>query len=222
MHIVHKIIVQLRSIILISFLLLITGCTVEYNVNISKNGISENITVLDSIGSMSVPEAKTKLNNLVEANMGNSGMLDSNYELKQIIDEENYGLNVYLDNINNYSLTFKNNCFEKFEINSVDDYYELKTSGKFKCLNVWNKKYDVDVKIHIEGTVLESNADQVNGNNLIWTISDEVGNNIYVKYNLEPPKTTNIPLIIFLVILAISIIVVIKYLIGRHNEANKI
>jgi len=72
------------------------------------------------------------------------------------------------------------NCFEKYKINSTNDYLELSLSGKFYCLEDKTLKISISTK----HPVLYSNGNKTK-NKYLWEINQQNKNNTNIKYKIQ-------------------------------------
>ena len=143
-------------------ILLLTGCKVNYNLEIDDNILKEKIT-----GTVTKEESKQ-----------NSKATDIstiysiiNEEQKPIYNKEEIYQKSLKDNGNNIDYTFSynytmedfinstiiNTCFENHEIEQLDNYYSIRLSGNFYCL--YSKKINIAVTSNLK--VASNNADKI-------------------------------------------------------------
>ena len=72
-------------------------------------------------------------------------------------------------------------CFEKYDIISGDDYFEVKLSGAFLCNNKIKK---LNIEVTSPYKVLESNGKK-NGNTYSWSIKKKDFSNVDVSYKIS-------------------------------------
>lgn len=212
---VHRLISILFVTCIIS---LLSGCTAEYNLEISKNKIEENITILEDIKTLNGSNPNSKLNGIIASNDVRGESL-YNYEIKRYIDDEQYGLKLKLDK---YELSTFKTCFSNVEITTSNDEYVLNGNDGFNCLNIWDKNYNVKVNIKVHGTIVDSNADLVNKNIATWDIDDE-NDSIYLRYKLN--STNNKGTIVAIIIITTVLLVITIgafYMYAKHKKNNEI
>lgn len=217
-----------KLIIIFVGLLFLTGCSLKQDLTISSNGISENVDII-------VPktdENKKKIYEQYESDLyaiNNDDMQDK-YN-KKISESDNfYKLNYkynfrFSDFKDNYIF---NNCFDSFgAVYGEDDTFVISTSKGYKCMYFEMgefKNYSLNIKSDFE--VLESNADVIEKNNLIWNFNQEnyKDKNIYLKLKLGKAdgnkfSLIQILLIIFGVIFVIGgIIFLFAKAVGKKNN----
>ena len=67
-----------------------------------------------------------------------------------------------------------NSCFDAFSFVTNNNDYILSTSKGFKCMFVdYNEVDSVEIIITSNHEIIESNADELKNNKLIWNINDE-------------------------------------------------
>lgn len=212
---------QLINIFFISILIfLLSGCTAEYNMEISKNKIEENITILEDIKTLNGSNPNSKLNGIIASNNVRGESL-YNYEIEKYIDDEQYGLKLKLDK---YELSTFKTCFSNVEITESGDEYVLNGKNGFNCLNIWDKNYNVKVNIKIHGTIIDSNADSINKNVATWNI-DNNNDSIYLRYKLNSNNNNNKETIIAIIIITTVLLVITIgafYMYAKHKKNNEI
>lgn len=181
----------MKKILLLTILcLLLTGCTVNYNLEIDDNEFKETITgnVLNS--EMTNKEGETYvnlfhslINNDQQAIYNNSNSLYKKTLKKQTdsVDfEYTYTYNDYT--INDSILLDK--CFKNFSIESENNQYKIMTYGDFYC------KYADEIKVNIttEYQVTLHNADKVKDNTYTWIINDETVDDFEIILNMNKEK----------------------------------
>ena len=161
-----------KCFILTALLMLLTGCTINYNLTIDNNSVSESISGSVDKNEYELEDGDTGLNlfyTLIKKDVPALVSGDSLYN-KDITETDN-GINY------NYTYTYRNNidkarvineCFENHYIDETDEYYNIKLSGGFYCL--YSNKIDINVISNYE--VLNNNAKKVNGNKYTWTIDN--------------------------------------------------
>lgn len=182
----------MKKIILIFLsIILLSGCDINYNINITNNKIS---TDLD----LSVSETDYKnYNDNQEEKL--SATLYEYFDEREILafDDMNYkdfynkkvskngrSLDVnytykytYLDF---YKSSMLNTCFEDFIVLNEDNYFYVKAFGKFNCY------YD-DTKINIktDRKVINSNHDSYKDGVYTWNIDRDTSNNVNIIFQVD-------------------------------------
>ena len=172
-----------KCFILTALLMLLTGCTINYNLTIDNNSVSESISGSVDKNEYELEDGDTGLNlfyTLIKKDVPALVSGDSLYN-KDITETDN-GINY------NYTYTYRNNidkarvineCFENHYIDETDEYYNIKLSGGFYCL--YSNKIDINVISNYE--VLNNNAKKVNGNKYTWTIDNS--NNVDIMLTVS-------------------------------------
>ena len=184
-----------KIIILISFLILLSGCTVNYNLTIDENNIKENIVVVDNI-----TEGRTKedivsfYNNWYPVYLY-EGIIDD-YSIK--LDDATYynkGNLIETDNGYNYSYTY-NHKIDDYKNTTIWNLYLLNntlsntskniTIYSGKGMQLFNKSFITNLNVHITTSlpVSSHNADRVEGNTYIW------------EYNLSNYRNKSVELVL--------------------------
>ncbi len=169
-----------KKIFLLLSLLLITGCSSKYQLEITNDKFIENVNTV--ILNEDIPESNPvatisdnytpfiKMDNFVTPFISSQKIL-----YNKTVDETNAGYNVNL----NYTYTpeeFKdsyalNMCFENYVFQNNKKNFIFHLNGTFYCL--YGDKTTIEVKT--DNYVSEHNADKVEDNKYIWYITkDEI------------------------------------------------
>lgn len=178
---------KILSLIILCFLL--TGCTVNYNLEIEDNSFKETITgnVLNS--EIKIDDEQTDVNTFnYLINEEQSPFIRENNQLyNKTTNKNNNGIDY------NYSFTYNelnitdsrilNTCFEDFKFEEKDNIYYLMTFGKFYC----NYATETNINISTEYEVIVNNATKKKDNTYTWTINEENKDNfeLYMTINKE-------------------------------------
>lgn len=219
----------MKKILIIFILIFLTGCSAEYNLNISNNSFKENINV--TIPNNMIPEkeeSKTELGIEKDDQLTpfleektNSLMNSDKFYKKKIKKLNDYTqVNMsYKYNENNFKEANSINlCFEYPELDFTENYY-INLQGKFYCLY----GDSVDIKIKTNNKVLFNNADEKIGNVYVWHIDESKID--FVDIKIEVSKGISIWLIIGIVsglILLGAIGFCIYKIYIKSNENNQI
>ena len=224
---------------LITFIILITsGCSVEYNLNINEdNSVSETVVaseVTTKMESLTRFKGDTAVNYLFK-------MFNRNDDLISVTStSDTYNTyatakRVYND-IDEYKDSFKSDLFSNINVSKSDNTVMIYAKQKTKLTN--DSSYsliydDVHIKIKIPYKVIENNADEVIGDTYIWNLSknddlktvkisyldNNKNNNMNIKINNKIYSISYYITIIGLLALIIIFIIIIVY---RKNKKNNI
>lgn len=220
---------MIKKLFFLVSLIFLSGCTINYNLNIDKDNLIEDIsgTVTDD---EIIPEVEGKSDvnpKYYYLYLDDSALISDNNEkyIKNITDIEN-GKKF------NFNYTYKNNydkskiinsCFEKHMVNETDTYYSIELKGEFYCL--YSDRIDVNVISNY--VVLENNAKEVNGNKYSWVIDNSNNVNISltiskeVKYE-EPSKTKFISTFQLIGLIIFVVLTGITYFLYRKKNSGKV
>lgn len=208
-----------NKIIILLSLLLLTGCTVNYNLEINKDTLNETITGTVTKEESSQDSNATGLSTIYSI---------INEEQKPIYNKEELYQKDLKESGNNINYTFKynyniedfvnstiiNTCFENKEIEKIDNYYSIRLSGNFYCL--YSKKINIAVTSNLK--VASNNADKIKDNTYIWTI-DKNTTDIELVVDKNTPYTKPIKrgisstfrIVCFIVLVVLSSLAYILY-----------
>ncbi|MBR6072195.1 MAG: hypothetical protein IKP77_05105 [Acholeplasmatales bacterium] len=219
-----------KKIILLFSLILLTGCSAEYNLTIVNDSYKEELNV-DNV----------KIDNI------NDLVLPLNYDVDEYdIDKVKPGdvgfYNAKLDN-NGYLLshtfnyssfiksTLLNSCYDRVDVVKNSKNIYISTVGSFRCYDNYNVD-DIKVNIISKYKLVDSNADSVNNNVYSWNINkDNLDKGIYIEFVL-PKKSekkkkifinndNNFYLFLFQASLILFLLVIIMVIKKKNDEDEK-
>lgn len=181
-----------KIIFLLLVCLLLTGCTVNYNLDINDNNFKETLTG-------SVLNTELNNNNNTDINMFSyliNGDQPAFYKNDNIffnkttnnttngIDfDYNYTFNEY--NFNNSRII--NECFDNHIYEYKDNTYYLVVSGKFNC----NYSETTNINITTNYNVTSNNAQTIKNNTYTWTINENNKDNVYFYITIDKTNKSN-------------------------------
>ena len=129
-----------------------------------------------------------------------------------------------------YKSEAASSCYYKRIVNVTDKYITINTDKQVTCLYKDGDREieDITVNIRTALTVLENNADKVNGNTYTWYINDKNYTNkpIYIKIEKERYQESFtsqvISIIVILIIVVIIGILIYFKALRRRKKNNKI
>lgn len=216
-----------KIIVVLISLLLLTGCTIDYNLVIDKDSIKETITGTAYKEEYEVREEDSGLNLFYTyINDDINPLISGDGLYTKDINEIDNGINYKYDFIykNNYDKSkIINSCFENSNVKETDTYYSIELRGEFYCL--YSDKININVISNY--VVLENNAKEVNGNKYSWVIDDSSNVNIFlniskeIKYE-EPSKTKFISTFQLVGLIIFVVLTGITYFLYRKKNSGKV
>lgn len=160
--------------------LLLTGCTVNYNLEINDNNFKETITgsvlnkELDTNNSTSINNYSFLLSEEQPSFYKNENIF-YNKTTNNAQDRIDFDYN-YIFNENNFNNSrIINECFDNHVYEYKDNKYYLVVSGKFNC----NYSETTNINITTDYNVTSNNAQKIKNNTYTWTINENNKDNIY-------------------------------------------
>lgn len=218
---------KIKKVVVFVALLLLTGCTINYDLTINENSIDEKISGSVNKSEYQLSDEDTSPNlfyTLINGDVPALVVGDDLYkkDISELGDKLNY----------NYSYTYNNNfdksriinsCFENHIILETDKYYHIELSGKFYCL--YSDKININVTSNYE--VIDNNADKINGNKYVWTIDNS--NNVDIlltiskeeKYE-EPVKAKMFSTFQIVGLIVFALLTIITYILYKRKNSGKI
>lgn len=211
-----------KVMFLLGLVLFLSGCTAEYNLNITKNNIQEeNIIYIENSSRSNIKEDVENLVNRYTGPTNSLGMYSQsivqNGNVFGVSYKANYDLLGYND-----SISFSN-CYDSYKLINDENRIIIATSKKFKCFEKYTELEEVVVNLTTDLKVVSTNADTIKEGKYIWNITKENASDKSIRIELDNQvpgkKIDNLSLIIF-VGCFIAIILIIILLIFLKNKKN--
>lgn len=190
-----------RIMFLMIALLLMTGCTCEYNLTIDDNVYHEQLNIVGSSN-----EEIISLNNKwqipVNRDEYKNISIDPDTNIKITGDIYEYKLfgNKLTFNYDFTKSSFANSsaisvCYDKVTVNNYQDSIVVSTSNKVKCFDSYPSLTSVKINIKIDKPVTTHNADSVNNNVYTWNLtrnnSSNKGINVIIENETKDLSSTD-------------------------------
>lgn len=196
-----------NKILFIIILILITGCSVEYNLNID-NSFSEHTVYIPESSEEMIDVTQYRLPALFSESRltyDNSNLKEIKYYNIKTLKDNKFSFNfVYDDNQLNDS-NIANTCYQFFSVDTKENEVSILTGNKFYCFDVYEELDLVTININSNYKVIQSNADKIVGKKHTWYITRENASNkpIIFVYDKSKKNMTimqylidNVPLVV--------------------------
>ena len=167
---------KIKYIITLALIMVLTGCSAEYNIEINHNYINEELKILNDT------ENKSNAYSYMFAIEDESKL----YDFTKKGNDATYKYRYLFSNFEKSN--FANKCFSAFKAYSKDGIYTIQTGSHFLCDSLDAGDYgginydSLVVKIKVNDyEVIDNNADEIKDNVYIWNID---------KNNLDDNKIT--------------------------------
>lgn len=176
----------MKKLLLLS-LLLLTGCSVEYNAYIGETEINESI----ELGTLSI------YNEWVPAYVDGQGASETNEKVEGVeyydLKKGNVSTTLTYDfplqkYVNSNAI---NTCLQSASISKVGTgRYMLNTTQYFSCMDYYPELTDININLTFADmfVITEHNADNINGNVLTWNVNESNYKNKHVQVMFETEK----------------------------------
>ncbi len=200
-----------RIFLFLVIILLVTGCTNQYNLVITKDSIEEDIISTipyDSIPKLSefAAQVGAERDDPVTPFIQNDQypFFNNNqvkYDKKVTQNNNTYFVEMQHNYTFNEFLNSRayNQCFEKPSFTFDSDVYSFNMSGQFYCLY----GNEVTINIKTDNRVISSNADSVDNNVYTWVFNDKSSDRKSIKLAFRTDKKSYVdnPIIKFAAVL---------------------
>lgn len=181
----------MKKLLLLISILLLTGCTCEYNLNIDNLTYQEQIIIRgdskeeanDLNQEWEIPVNKEEYNIGGDEDTTISSNIDTyKYEFKNNTLKLNYDFT--MNSIINSSAI--SNCYNKVTVVNHDNKTIISTSPKINCFSKYPNLTKLTVNIKTNKNVINHDADSVNGNIYTWNFTKSTSSDKAINLTLEP------------------------------------
>lgn len=176
-----------KTIILLITAILLTGCTANYEIDITKDTINDKITI--ETDSTNVNNANVEITNLFKQKIGEWENGHDFYirELVTTADKTGYQYTYNFDYDEYDAMSQIRKCYQDFNL-KYDNELSLSTSNEFLCRNYYPQIKNYTITITSEYNIVESNADSVKDNIHTWRINASNYKNKPIKIKINKHK----------------------------------
>lgn len=205
-----------NKILILIIILLLSGCTTEYNLVIDNDNFIESIDVVVDNEDSDEVNKLTNENLYISSTTTNDLLYDKTIDDDSIKTTFNYKHSFSYDEFRG---TLEKKCFNNIKLTEYNGVYTLNAED-FKCYKGYEQYADsYKINIKTKNNVLFNNADEVKNNIYTWKIdeSNYKNKNIIIQYTKQKQK---VPLFNYIkpVIISIIISVVILFLLIKNNK----
>ena len=181
------------------FMFFLTGCNNKID-SITVNTVRYDLNIDKSFDEKIVFSFNNKENQIVNDEVGDDYVSIKDHIANNNIYAIYYENNVFYNkrvnkgrNVTNVELRYNfvenefiyhnliMSCFENYEINSKDGYFEINLMGKFSCLNDMDK---IDINISTNYNVEDTNGEKID-NRYHWVINRDNVDFSYIKFKIN-------------------------------------
>lgn len=204
----------MKKIFTLVTLLLITGCSCNYELSIQNNNVYETLKINGVTTEIPVDADLINISN-------------ANYQKELKDNTVTYTNNYSLDGYKRSNLLM---CYDSYNIQSSDDRYIIRTGKKFKCYPYQYNDFDeltydeLEIKIKTNHKVINHNASKVEKDTYYWYVNEDNIDNADIYFEIEKQVSNPIILGVAVFIIAVLIVGVVVYFIvkSKSEKNNKI
>lgn len=192
---------NIRLLLLLVIVVMLSGCTVTSNIKINPNGsVNESVSILNSNKIFGSKEnAEEVYNRMLQENLQILTFKEYDYNFKSEDNMSGGEFNKKYDNLCDY---FGNSAFNQYvykymDCKETDEYYEIKNATDQipyceECSD-WPALGDITLNIILPISATEQNADEINNNTYTWKYDKSTTNkNFYLKVSKADLKANEI------------------------------
>jgi hypothetical protein len=235
-----------RIVLIFPLLMLLSGCTVEYNLEINDQLINENIAISNSVTNVDENYYDNHIHDIYSENSRRKVAKYTGTKIKNngIVT---YSLNQKYNLLDNNYIRAFDECFDAYNIlytNESKEEFILQTSKGFNCMSYEYQKVDsYKINITTNHEVVNHNADSANDNTYTWNIDDSNYQDKFISIQFKSNnnrdkdkkqdkqenidkksknKNNNYIALIILGIILIGFVIAILYAITLNTKRNKL
>ncbi len=175
-----------KSILLLLIIFMVTGCSVQYNLEINSSSVKENTNI--KFAKETFDGTLSSLSNYNMPITQDSKQVDF-YNLDVSEDAANYYLkyNYEFDHQKYVNSYFVKNCYETVKLEEKYGQIHFYTSSQFRCINLDDGGHidSATINIKTDMRVIENNADEIKDNIYTWKINEKNSDNKPINIVME-------------------------------------
>lgn len=213
--------------LLLVLLLLITGCSGQWNLKIDNDYVDEDVSLSFPRDASSDQLFRNQTSESISVYGGNE-----KYKMDKKEDGSNYNVNYsYRHDILKFGKSnFMIKCFSSNNITDDGEIINIETSDRFNCINLDDGAYLNEVKFNIttDLEVVSNNADEIIGNKYIWVFDSDNYENKNINIKIKKDNSLSKKIVdgisnYFVIIIVIILIIVFFILFLMHiKKKNRI
>lgn len=181
-----------KIIFLLISCFILTGCSINYNLDINDDNFTETITgnVLNSEINNNDNYSINMYNFLINTEQKafyNNDNIFYNKSTNKINDKIDFEYNYTFNSSNFNNSRIINECFDNHAFDYKDGIYYLVVSGKFNCYYT-----NTNINITTDHKVISNNAETINDNTYSWTITEKNKDDIYFFITIDKTNKNKI------------------------------
>jgi len=217
----------MKKILILICLLFLTGCSVNYEITLKNNKIKERLTIIETDQSLFDVrnDAGWTLRESFEMliNEEKDEFSVEDYSIKSLNTDNQLGLEYYSDSSKTLiNSSIINQCYTNPTIEINDNIVSFYSGNEFTCYEYYDNLETINIVLNTNYKVISSNADSVEDNKYMWTITEDGNKNIEISYEQYVSKSSKATTIILIVGLVVIGSVVGYYIYNKCKKENKI
>jgi len=217
----------MKKILILICLLFLTGCSVNYEITLKNNKIKERLTIIETDQSLFDVrnDAGWTLRESFEMliNEEKDEFSVEDYSIKSLNTDNQLGLEYYSDSSKTLiNSSIINQCYTNPTIEINDNIVSFNSGNEFTCYEYYDNLETINIVLNTNYKVISSNADSVEDNKYMWTITEDGNKNIEISYEQYVSKSSKATTIILIVGLVVIGSVVGYYIYNKCKKENKI
>lgn len=218
---------KIKFILINICLILLSGCTATYEINIKDDKIIEKLSLIETNTTLfdKVSDTGFTLRETFDGLLNENDIFSKkNYNVKSLNTDNQLGIEYsssWAKSILNSSIL--NQCYDDFNVSTRDGIVTVETGNNFKCYEYYENLDSIKIIFKTNHKVINTNSQKKEGNSYIWNFSKDGNKNIRISYyENEINKSIDVFTIVLIVVL-VCIVGFIGFLfIKKMQKNNKI
>lgn len=214
-----------KILILIIFMVLLSGCTATYELNIKDGKVKEKLRLIETNSAIFDVrnDSGWTLREMQESMLAKDSFASKNYKVKSLNNNNQLGLEYTSTNEQLFNSSILNQCYINPVVDIRDGIVTLNTGNNFKCYEYYDNLDEIKIILKTNHEVISTNAEEIHGNSYIWNISKESNKQIEISYYENfTKKTFNWFNVVIIVLILAAISGGIYFLIKKNRKSNSI
>ena len=182
-----------KIIFLVFAVLILSGCTANYEITIKNNKVKEKLKVVETDTALfdKKNDSGWTMRESFQALISGDEFSKKDYTVKSIDNTDELGINysASLNSVMNSSLI--NQCYRNASVTVEGDIVTIDTGTEFECFDFYENLESIKVVFKTNHKVISTNADTKENDSYIWNITEDGNKQIIISYDKSVTKVSS-------------------------------
>ena len=204
---------KIKVLIIFLLIIIVSGCSANYNIKISDGKVEENLTLIETDKSKleKTDDSGLTLKEIMDSLLEEDEYVKSTSTTELIDEKDRYGIKYN----NSYELndivsnTLISQCYNNPIVKIENNVLTIDSGTDFTCFDNYEEFESMEVTIDTDYEVLSNNASKTKGNKYTWKIERLNDTRIMMDISLE--ESNNSIILLIIIILFITVVGFVLY-----------